>query len=244
MSKVTLFYFQGSPNCVVTHLAARRKGIAAREVELPMGVHRGVLRGLGFPRGTVPAARIEGRRVQGSTEIMRALDALTPQPPLFPSSEVEEAARWGEEVLQGIPRRIVSKLVRRAPAHARTWTPSGPVGRLPAPVTTRITTPLLRFQAWRLQSGGQSELEAALRELGPALDRVGTLLGRGTLSSESPTAADLQIAPQVRMMLNLDDLRPAVEARPAVAAYARAVVADFPGHAPAVLTEAERRLLA
>lgn len=242
--KVTVFHFQGSPNCAVAHLALERKGIEARKVELPIGLHPAILRAVGFRRGTVPAARIDGRRVQGSTEIMRALDELVREPPLFPNAAVEDAARWGEEVVQTVPRRIGAKLVRRSPRHARTFMPAGLVGRLPNALVAATTRPTLRFQAWRLRAGAEPELHAALRDLGPVLERVEALLREGTLSADAPTAADLQIAPQIRMLMCFDDLRPAIEARPEVARWAHAIVPEFPGHVPPVLAADERELLA
>ena len=63
---------------------------------------------LGFPGATVPALRIDGRRVQGSLEISRFLDSFVASRPLFPAEPearraVEEAERWGEQTLQPIP---------------------------------------------------------------------------------------------------------------------------------------------
>jgi len=75
------------------------------------GFHPLQLRLAGFRGATVPALKLDGRRVQGSREIARALDALLPDPPLFPADPearraVEEAERWGEEELQDFVRRI------------------------------------------------------------------------------------------------------------------------------------------
>jgi glutathione S-transferase len=69
------------------------------------------LRLFGFPRRTVPALRLDGRRVQGSRQISAALEQLSAEPPLFPRDparrrEVEEAERWGDELLQPAARRI------------------------------------------------------------------------------------------------------------------------------------------
>src|SRR5947209_11157339 len=77
---------------------------------LPM-TQRLHLRLAGFSRGTVPALKLDGRRVQGSREIARVLDESWPDPPLFPADpeqrrRVEEAERWGEEQLQPVARRI------------------------------------------------------------------------------------------------------------------------------------------
>src|SRR3954463_7030317 len=82
-----------------------------RVVDIVPGMQPVALRLLGFSGHTVPALVVDGRRVQGSRAISRALDDLRPDPPLFPREPparrgVEDAERWGDEVLQDVPRRI------------------------------------------------------------------------------------------------------------------------------------------
>ena len=48
--------------------------------------------GRGFVTMTVPAMKIDGRRVQGPREISRALDELVPQPALFPADPLRRQA--------------------------------------------------------------------------------------------------------------------------------------------------------
>jgi glutathione S-transferase len=66
----------------------------------------------------VPALRIDGRKVQGSLQVLRVLEELQPEPPPFPvdlgqRSAVEEAERWGEAVLQPLPRNMFRWCVAR-----------------------------------------------------------------------------------------------------------------------------------
>src|SRR5579859_453902 len=87
------------------------KGIDYQSVKILPGMQRIQVRLLGFPGGTVPALKLDGRRIQGSREIARALDDLQPDPPLFPADpelrrQADEAERWGEEEFQDFPRRI------------------------------------------------------------------------------------------------------------------------------------------
>src|SRR5689334_10543341 len=87
------------------------KGVPFQPVEVLPGMQRVHLRVAGFRGGTVPALKVDGRRIQGSRSIARALDGLRPEPPLFPAEpeqrqRVEEAERWGDEELQDVPRRI------------------------------------------------------------------------------------------------------------------------------------------
>src|SRR5439155_5544588 len=71
---------------------------------------------------TVPGMRIGRERIVGSRTIMRRLDELAADPPLLPVQEpmrsrVLEEERWGDEVLQGVARRLIgSGVVRRAAA--------------------------------------------------------------------------------------------------------------------------------
>ena len=61
------------------------KGIDYKRVDLMPVVAKGVLRAAGFPGVTVPALKIDGRKVQGSREIARELDRVRPEPPLLPA---------------------------------------------------------------------------------------------------------------------------------------------------------------
>ena len=88
------------------------KGIAYKRTDLLPVISKGALRALGFPGITVPAMKIDGRKMQGSREIARELDRLRPEPPLFPADPekrvaVEEAERFGDEELQPPIRQIL-----------------------------------------------------------------------------------------------------------------------------------------
>jgi glutathione S-transferase len=92
-------------------LMLERKGIDHEVADLLPGLHPLLLRLAGFRGSTVPAVRIDGRRIQGSLEISHALEELRPEPPLFPADPderraVQEAEVWGESALQPVPRRI------------------------------------------------------------------------------------------------------------------------------------------
>ena len=97
--RATLFGVAASHPSLAAELMLRHKGVKYRRVDLPTVTHRTLLRALGYPRKTVPALRIDGARVQGTTQIALALDALIPSPPLFPSDpdkrrEVDGADAW------------------------------------------------------------------------------------------------------------------------------------------------------
>lgn len=69
------------------------------------------------------------------------------------------------------------------------------------------------------------------------LQRIDDWIAEGVLGGEELNAADFQIAPSLRLALSLDDLRPAIENRPA-GELALRVVPDYPGRTPPVLPKA------
>ena len=103
----------------------RHKRIPHRVVWLMPGVHPMLVRLAGFERHTVPALDMDGRKVQGSSEIARHLDEVVPDPPLLPAdpparAAVEEAERWGQRMLQPAPRRLFRYLLVTS-AETRRW---------------------------------------------------------------------------------------------------------------------------
>jgi glutathione S-transferase len=78
-----------------------RKGIEHKLVNILPGSQPVVVRLVGFRGITVPALRIDGRRIQGSPEISRFLDELVPEPPLFPRDPEQRRASRGGRALGG-----------------------------------------------------------------------------------------------------------------------------------------------
>ena len=107
----TLYAVPASHPCAAVEKALQLKGIEYRRVDIPPVAHKAVQKVL-FGRGTVPGLRLDGRKLIGSREIMRALDDAVPEPPLLPADEKERKAvglaeQWGDEVLQPLARRII-----------------------------------------------------------------------------------------------------------------------------------------
>ena len=103
MAKATLFGVPASHPTYAAELMLRQKGVDYRRVDLVAVLHRGVLRVLGFPGITVPALRIDGRRVQGTRAIAEALDELRPGAPLVPDPAVVEAEAWADDQIPAGP---------------------------------------------------------------------------------------------------------------------------------------------
>ena len=70
------------------------------------------------------------------------------------------------------------------------------------------------------------------------LDKVDAWIAEGVLDGEQLNAADFQIATSVRLLMCFDDLRPAIEGRPA-GAFAMRICPDFPGRIGPVLESAK-----
>lgn len=201
------------------------------------------LRLAGFRGGTVPAIKLDGERLQGSPQIARALDARWPDPPLFPAeaslrARVEEAERWGDEVLQPVPRRMFrfgvaadgvlrQKVVRRQ--------------GLPVPgLVAAAMRPLVAYYARTREADGRRGTEADVRAdvaaLPGMLDHVDRLLRDGTLTLDPPNAATLEVLVSVRLLDMFEDLHETVAAH-ACAEPARRLFptyrAELPGFLPA-----------
>ena len=237
---VTLYAIPPSHPSHAARLMLERKGIEHKVVNLVPGTHAAAVRVLGFSQGTVPALKLEGRRVQGSRQIARALDEARAEPKLFPDDPearlaVEEAERWGDEVLQPVPRRLVWASLKRERSTLTTYLEDAHLG-IPVPLAARMATPVV-FLAARLNRATD---EAVRRDLGvlPALiDRVDELIAEGVIGRPERNLADYQIATSVALLLSMDDLRRMIEGRPA-AAHSRAVVVRYPGRLPRALPAA------
>ena len=209
----------------------QQQGVDYREVSLPGGMHPAFVRLLGFPGLTVPALRLpDGRRVQGSRAISAALHEAAPERGLFPDdpelrARVEAAERWGEEVLQPIPRRLIRRGLRDH-LRQRQWF-ADVASPLPAPrVMGVLLTPLV--PAFIAQAGATpSRVREDRAELPALLDQVDALLADGTIGGPRLNAADWQIGTTVRMLLAFEDVSALVAGRPAEA-HARRVQPSYP----------------
>src|SRR5688500_5644501 len=236
--KVRVFAIPGSHPVKAGLLMLDHKGIEWSRVDLPPAVSRALMRAMGFPGTRVPALKLDGRRVQGTRALSRALDELRPDPPLFPAdperrAKVEEAERWGDEVLQEIPRRLAfSSPMRRNRADIESFFEGRLLGMSPR-LATSIAAPLLMTNA-RLNRATDDAVRTDLVALPAALERVDALISEGVIGGVERNAADFQIATSIRLLLCYEDVRPFVEDRPA-GRFAREVVPSYPGHVRAAL---------
>jgi glutathione S-transferase len=232
--KVRLFTIPASHPGWTARLMLERKGIPYSRIDLVAVLSKPILRAAGFPGVTVPAIRIDGRRVQGSRAIARELDRLVPEPPLFPAdpeerARVEEAEAWGDEVLQEVARRLVWNILNRDHGSIESYLTGARLG-LPVALAAKTAPPIAALSA-RFNKADDAHAIADLAALPGLLDRIDAYVADGVLGGLEPNAADFQIAPSVALLMTLDDIRPHVESRPA-GELARRIVPDFPGRTP------------
>ena len=232
-----LYVIPASHPSIAAQLMLEHKGIPYKRTDLLPVVSKGVLRTVGFPGITVPALKIEGQKVQGSRQVARELERLRPEPPLFPAdperrAAVEEAERFGDEELQHPVRQILWWGLKKDHSPLRSYSEGA---RLGAPIGLLVKTaaPIVALSA-RFNEADDESARKALAALPALLDRVDAWVEAGVLGGERPNVADFQIAPSIGLAMTLDDLRPAIESRPA-GTLARRFVPNYPGKMPPVL---------
>lgn len=209
-------------------LMLAHKGIEAERVEIPPASQRLLMRRHGFTGGTVPGLKLDGRRVQGTREIARALEEARPDPPLYPADRaardaVEVAELWGEETYQPVPRRIFRWAIS-SDSELRTVMAKS-LG-MPAPGLAQwAMVPMAQFYL-RYEGGGERAARRDVAELPLHLDKIDGLIQDGTIGGDDLNAADFQIATSTRVLLNFPQLRPLIADRPA-GAHAMRIVPDF-----------------
>jgi glutathione S-transferase len=235
-----LYVIPASHPSVAAELMLQHKGVSYKRTDLLPVISKLVLRAVGFPGITVPALKIDGQRIQGSREIARELDRLAPEPPLFPADPekrvaVEEAERWGDEVLQPPMRQILWWAIKRDKAPLRSYSEGAKLG-IPISLALKTAAPIVALSA-RFNEADDEHVRRGLAEMPAMLDRVDAWIAEGVLGGAQLNAADFQIAPSLALAMTLDDLRPAIENRPA-GELAKRVAPDYPGKTPKVLPPA------
>lgn len=234
--KATLVGVPASHPTLTAELALERKRIPYRRIDLVPGLSRALVRLFGFSGERVPALRLDGQHLQGSRVITRALDALVPEPPLFPADPaareaVESAERWGDHVLQDVPRRLTWAALKRDSSTIDSFLADAHLP-LPTAIAGPASVPVIPIAAY-LNRVNQATVRADLARVPALLDRVDELIATGAIGGSEPNAADFQIAPSVRLLWCLEDVRPLVEGRPA-AELAERLASRMHGRVPPV----------
>jgi len=230
----TLYVIHNSHPCATAERALQLKGQAYRIHEMAPALHAPE-QWLRFRAMTVPALRLgNGERIVGSRAIVHRLDELVPEPRLLPAdadarARVLEAERWGDEVLQPVPRRLAWTGVCERPDALASYSEGS---RLPLPgFVQRLAAPrIARVARWR-NGGGEAQARKDLAALPAQLDRVDGWIAAGVLGGPEPNAADLQIAPSIRLLATMEDVRPLLAGRPC-RDLAMRLFPSYGGHLP------------
>lgn len=228
-----IYGIEASHPCHAVRKMAELKEIDHRMVWLPPGLHPAAVRLLGFHGATVPAARIDGRRVQNSRRFAAEFERIAPSPALFPAGAAERAAvesaeEWGESVLQPVPTQLIRWMaVRHRDVGAILAADAG----MPAPRLTAVASiPVARHMANRVGAGDEG-VRGTLARLPAMFDHVDGLIEAGVVGGSQPNAADFQIGATLRVMLEIEDIAPAVARRAGLAELAERILPDYPGSA-------------
>jgi glutathione S-transferase len=213
-----LYALPASHPCAAVEAALTMKAIDFQRVDL-LPILPVLVGPLLWGGTTVPGMRENGRRLVGSRPIMRRLDEMVAQPPLLPApgdpsrEQVLEAERWGDEVFQDVPRRLIYAAFLRQPRAMESYAAGA---KLPlSPAMLRPAMPLTARLGALKNKSTDDAARADIAELPGQLARIDGWIEEGLLGGEQPNAADLQIGATVRLLMTIGDVRSLVEDRPA-----------------------------
>jgi glutathione S-transferase len=221
---------------LAVQLMLERKGIPYVRRDLPNGLQR-LLPVVGYKQRTVPVLRIDGRRVQGSTQIARVLDELVPRPALFPAEQVkrrqvEELEAWADVDLQDTVRKLGQWAAKQDPSALG---PIAAASDVPLPAgALRAAMPVLAPIVLAMFDIPRDRAKRAFEELPAGLERADVAIADGVIGGEEPNAADFQVATSVRLATLIDELRPLLADRPSTALAYR-LAPNYPGRFTAPL---------
>lgn len=231
---ITLYAVHGSHPCITAELGLQAKGLPYERVDLTYGAFP-FTQTVRFGKRTVPGMTVGSQKVSGSRLILRALEGLQPDPPLLPSDPAERAAvdaaeLWGDEVLQEHARWIGILGMLGRPEAAKEY------GKRSLPPTPDAVFPAVTRALFTTEMGLLGHRPERVRtEYLPALpgdlDHVDSLIADGVIGGDRPNVADFQIAPSLRLLQTMEDLREQIDARPC-GKLARRLVPEYDGSLP------------
>jgi glutathione S-transferase len=219
-----------SPPCLTVEAALRYKALEYERVALNPGEHNEEMERLyGTGHGTVPGLIVNGEPVHGSTAILERLDALMPEPSLYPApaaAEIREAELWGDREFQDLGRRLPWGALHFRPEAMGTFGGGAPLDG----AGTDFAMKYIR-STWKYHHLTAARLQEDLRGLPAKLAHIESLAHAGLIGQEQPNAADLQIGAVIRVLLVIGDLHPLLGGS-AGERIARHWFPDYAGHIP------------
>jgi glutathione S-transferase len=212
--RLTLHVVPFSHPCLAVSAALDRLGHEYETVELVTGQQaEEVERVYGEGRRTVPGLLVDDEPVHGTSAIFARLDELNPDAGLYPTAiaeQIREVEPGLAEEVQMSARVLVFGALHFRPESMGTFAGAGQLD--PAGVDFAIKA---MRRAWRYLEIDAQRVHATLQGLPGQLDAVDRLLEEGAIGGEQPTAADFQLGSSLHLLVQIGDVRPLVEERPA-----------------------------
>lgn len=227
---ITLHALPPSHPCMTVASALELKGFEYERVDFAHSERLERMQEIyGEGNSTVPGALIDGEPIHGSRAILARLEQLEPEPSLFPSEEVREAERWGDQELQDLGRRLPWGALHFRPEAMGTFAGDGA-----QPLDGAGTDFAIKFvrATWRYHGITAARLHEDLAGLPAKIEQIERLANDGVIGGDHPNAADLQIGATIRVLLPIADLRPLLGGT-AAERIALRWFAKYPGEVPA-----------
>ncbi|HEX2161388.1 MAG TPA: glutathione S-transferase N-terminal domain-containing protein [Thermoleophilaceae bacterium] len=212
--KVVLHAVPFSHPCLAVQAVLDRHGLEYEKVDLVSGPHADEIERIyGEGKRTVPGLLVDDEPVHGTTAIFEKLDELVDDADLYPAAvaaAIREAERGIAEDLQTTARNLVFGALHFRPEALGTFAGTGPLD----PAGTDFAIRMVRG-AWRYIGISAELLATTLSELPEQLDIVDELIEGGVAGGDDPTAVDFQLGSSLHLLLQIGDVRPLIEGRPA-----------------------------
>jgi glutathione S-transferase len=200
--------------CLAVSAALDRLGHEYETVELVTGQQGDeVEKVYGEGCRTVPGLLVDEDPVHGTAAIFARLDALHPDAGLYPEAVAEQIRELEPALAEDIQmsaRVLVFGAMHFRPESMGTF--AGVAQLDPGGVDFAIKS---MRAAWRYLGITAERVHATLQALPAQLDAVDALLEAGAVGGEQPTAADFQLGSSLHLLVQIGDVRPLVEERPA-----------------------------
>lgn len=167
----------------------------------------------GAGKRTVPGLLIDGEPIHGTIAIFTRLDQLFGEGKLYPPPVAERirAAEPGlAEDLQTAARVLAFGSLHFRPEALGTFAAGEPLD----PAGTDFAIRLVRG-AWKYIGIEAQRIAATLESLPGLLDQVDEEIAARAAGGSEPTALDFQLGSTLQLMLQIGDVRPLIEGRPA-----------------------------
>jgi glutathione S-transferase len=200
--------------CLAVSAALDRLGHEYETVELVTGQQGDeVEKVYGEGHRTVPGLLVDEQPVHGTAAIFARLDELYPDAGLYPTAVAEQIRELEPALAEDIQmsaRVLVFGAMHFRPESMGTF--AGVAQLDPGGVDFAIKS---MRAAWRYLGITAERVHATLQELPAQLDAVDALIDAGAIGGEQPTAADFQLGSSLHLLVQIGDVRPLVEERPA-----------------------------